>query len=520
MYLYHSIQRNAKVLGKQVATRDSGREHTWSELEQRIARLAGGLVAHGAQSGEHIAILSTNSARYLEYFYAVPWMGGVLVPLNIRWSLKENAYSIEDSGSTVLFVDDAFLEMGQQLVSSTEKIRFVVYMGDKETPEGMLNYEQLIEEGQPMPPERKGYDSLAGIFYTGGTTGFPKGVMLSHQSMWSSAMSLLASVASVGEQGCFLHAAPMFHLADAAFSQLATIAGLSHVFVPFFEPEAVVRTMEAERVTHMLLVPTMISMMLASPSFSQADSGSLKTIVYGASPMPEGTLNEAMAKLPDVGFVQVYGQSELGPLCTVLAPEYHVLEGSKAGKCRSAGRPGLCVNVEVQGPEGKELPRGKIGEIAASGPNTMMGYWNKPEQTAAALIDGWVMTGDIGYMDEDGFIFLVDRVKDMIISGGENVFSVEVESAISTHPAVLEAVVIGIPSEEWGEAVHAIVRLREGRDATKDDIVAHCRTLIAGYKMPRSLEFREEPFPTTGAGKLRKVDLRQPFWEGNQRAIH
>lgn len=150
----------------------------------------------------------------------------------------------------------------------------------------------------------------------------------------------------------------------------------------------------------------------------------------------------------------------------------------------------------------------------------MMGYWNKPEQTAAALIDGWVMTGDIGYMDEDGFIFLVDRVKDMIISGGENVFSVEIESAISTHPAVLEAVVIGIPSEEWGEAVHAIVRLREGRDATKDDIVAHCRTLIAGYKMPRSLEFREEPFPTTGAGKLRKVDLRQPFWEGNQRAIH
>lgn len=519
MYLYHSIQRNAKVLNKQVATVCTGRERTWGELEQRIAKLAGALAAHGVKAGEHAAILSVNSARYLEYFYAVPWMGGVLVPLNIRWSLKENAYSIEDSNSTVLFVDDMFLEMGRQLIAETDKIRLVIYMGEKETPEGMLGFEQLIEEGKTIAPVGKGYDSLAGIFYTGGTTGFPKGVMLSHQNMWTCAISVMADIGLTCEQDRYLHAAPMFHLADAAFSQSAAIGGLTHIFVPFFEPEAVINAIEMERVTHTLLVPTMINMMLASPSLSKADLSSVKTIVYGASPMPEGTLTEAMKKMPTVGFVQAYGQSELGPLCSVLSAEYHVLEGLKAGKLRSAGRPSYCVNVEIRGTDGQELPRGKVGEVAASGPNTMIGYWNKPDQTASTLIDGWVMTGDVGYMDEDGFIFLVDRAKDMIISGGENVFSVEVESALSTHPAVLESVVIGIPSDQWGESVHAIVRLKDGETATQEDIISHCRALIAGYKVPRSLDFRDEPFPVTGAGKLRKVDLRQPFWEGAERSI-
>ncbi|MCC1495944.1 long-chain-fatty-acid--CoA ligase [Alcanivorax sp. 1008] len=520
MYLYHSIQRNAKIFGKQIATVCSGRQYTWAETEQRIARLAGALAAHGVKAGEHLAILSTNSARYFEYFYAAPWVGAILVPLNIRWSVKENVYSIEDSNSTVLFVDDAFMEMGRQLTAETDRIRLTIYMGDKETPEGMLGFEQLIEKGEAIAPVASGYDSLAGIFYTGGTTGFPKGVMLSHQNMWTCAISVMANIGLNCENDRYLHAAPMFHLADAAFSQSAAIGGLTHVFIPFFEAESVIRTIETERVTHTLLVPTMISMLLASPSLSTADLSSLKTIVYGASPMPEGTLIEAMKKMPTVGFVQAYGQSELGPLCSILGAEWHVLEGPKAGKLRSAGLPGYCVNVEIRDADGQELPRGKVGEVVVCGPNSMMGYWNKPEQTASTLIDGWVMTGDVGYMDEDGFIFLVDRSKDMIISGGENVFSVEVESALSTHPAVMESVVIGIPDEQWGEAVHAIVRLKNGESATRESIISHCRTLIAGYKVPRSLEFREDPFPTTGAGKLRKVELRQPFWAGVDRGIN
>ncbi|MCC5859076.1 MAG: long-chain-fatty-acid--CoA ligase [Ectothiorhodospiraceae bacterium] len=520
MYIYNAIQRNAKILSNNIATVCSGRESTWAETQARVEKLASGLIAHNVNAGDHVAILALNSARYMEYFYAVPWMGGVLVPLNIRWSFRENVYALEDSECSVLFVDDAFLEMGQELLREAGKIHLAVYMGEKETPKGMVSFEQLIKEGTACPPAEQGYDSLVGIFYKGGTTGFPKGVMLSHRNLWTSAISVMADVRLTDEDGRYLHAAPMFHLADAAFSQSATIGGMTHVFVPFFEPSSVIRATEEHKVTHTLLVPTMISMLLTDTTLSTADMSSLRTIVYGASPMPIGTLREAIESLPHVGFVQAYGQSELGPLCSILSSKYHVLDGTGTGKIRSAGRPGYCVNVEVRDANGEEVERGFVGEIAVKGPNTMMGYWKKPDETRAVMIGGWILTGDVGYMDEDGFIYLVDRAKDMIITGGENVFSVEVENVISMHPAVLQSVVIAIPSEQWGESVHAIVRLKDGEEATEEEIIEHCRAHIAAYKAPRSVEFRQEPFPVTGAGKLRKVELREAYWKDRERAIN
>ena len=520
MHFYQALQRNASKFSNKIATSFGEREHTWKEVEDRVAKLAAALIAHGVQAKEHIAILSLNSNRYFEYFNATPWMGGVVVPLNIRWSLKENIYSLENSQSSVLFIDDAFLEMGLELAKSCPKLRLMVYMGDGETPEGMLNYEQLIATSTPVEPFHSSYDDLAGIFYTGGTTGFPKGVMLSHANIWTSSISVTAEMGLNNEEDSYLHAAPMFHLADIGVSYAMVISGIKQVFVPFFDPKSVIETIEKKQVNHVLLVPTMITILLATPELNNANLTSLKTIIYGASPMPEGTLIEAMDKMPTVSFIQAYGQSELSPLVSILPAKYHVLDGPMSGKLRSAGRPSYCVNVEIWDENGHCLPNGEIGEIAARGPNRMLGYWNNPEQTESAIVNGWVLTGDAGYMDDDGFIFLVDRVKDMIVTGGENVFSAEVENALSHHPAIQESVVIGIPSEQWGESVHAIVRLNQGQNPTEREITEHCREYIAGYKVPHSIEFRTEPFPMTGAGKLRKVELRAPYWENQKRAIN
>ncbi len=520
MYYYQTLQRNATILPNLPGTIFGNRQHTWSEVEQRVAKLASGLVNQGISTGENVAILAMNSDRYYEYLNAIPWIGSAVVPLNIRWSLKENIYSLENSQTTVLFVDDTFLEMGKELVQACTNIKLVIYMGDKETPNNMVNFESLINNSQPMEPVNCNYEKLAGIFYTGGTTGFPKGVMLSHRNLWSSAISVCAEMGLNKEGERYLHAAPMFHLADVGVSYAMLIGGLTQVFVPFFDPKTVIETIAKKQITHTLLVPTMITLLLTSPDLENADLSSLAMVIYGASPMPEGTLIEAMSKMPTVGFVQAYGQSEMSPLISILPAKYHVLEGEHSGKLRSAGRPGYGVSVEIRDKAGNKVKAGEVGEIATQGANSMMGYWNNPEQTQSTIIDNWVMTGDAGYMDEDGFIFLVDRVKDMIVTGGENVFSAEVENALSHHPAVQESVVIGIPSEKWGETVHAIVRLNDGTNASEEQIIAHCREHIAGYKLPQSIEFRQEPFPVTGAGKLRKVELREPYWANSERSIN
>ncbi|KOY00764.1 long-chain-fatty-acid--CoA ligase [Pseudomonas nunensis] len=520
MYLFQSLKRNAQVTPNHIATVDGARRQTWAELHDRVAKFAGALVALGGQSGDRVAILALNSDRHFELCFSVPWATRVIVPLNTRWSIKENVYSLQDSGATVLVVDDAFKGIAQEIFRQVDSLQTLIYMGDGDTPEGMLSYETLLASATPAEASRADYSDLAGIFYTGGTTGFPKGVMLSHQNLWSSAMSVMAGI-TVNEPGTvYLHAAPMFHLADLTFSIANSIAGSTHVFVPAFEPGNVLATIAEHKVTDLLLVPTMISMLLSHPALADADVSSVRKMVYGASPMPEGTLVRAIEGFKNVDFYQAYGQTELGPIATILKPQYHVIEGPNARRLRSAGQAAYCVELKIVGDEGQALAVGGIGEVAVRGPNAMLGYWNSPEQTKAALVDGWVMTGDAGYLDDEGFLFLVDRVKDMIVSGGENVFSAEVESAISKHPAIHEVVVIGIPSEQWGESVHAIVRLRDSAGATEQEVIDHCRQYIAGYKCPRSVVFREEPFPMTGAGKLRKVELREVYWRDRQRAIN
>jgi len=370
-----------------------------------------------------------------------------------------------------------------------------------------------------MPDARRGGQELAGIFYTGGTTGFPKGVMLTHANMVTSALGALASGEFFTPGGRYLHAAPMFHLADIAGWVAQTLRGGTHVIVPMFEPVAVMKAIAAHRVTDVLLVPTMIQMLVDHPAVGEHDLSSLNRLLYGASPIPEAVLDRAMKALPQVGFVQAYGMTELSPIATLLGPEDHGAAGREAGLLRSAGRAAPHAEVRIVDAEGVEVPRGEVGEIVVRGGHVTPGYWNKPEETAAALRDGWMHTGDGGRMDAHGYVYIVDRIKDMIVSGGENVYSVEVENAVARHAAVAACAVIGVPDAEWGERVHAVVVCKPGAQATEAEIREHAKTLIAGYKAPRSVEF-VEALPVSGAGKILKRELRKKYWEGTDRAVN
>lgn len=518
MYLTQSIKTHGQTNFNGIATVCGDRRRTWGEYLDRIARLAGALRELGVRTGDRVAILALNSDRYLEYYYACFWAGSVVVPMNLRWSEAENAYSLNDSGAATIFVDDKFVPKMPSILAETDGVKNLIYLGDGDIPEGWHGYEDLIGSCEPVEDAGSGGEDLAGIFYTGGTTGFPKGVMLPHRGLWSSAVGVAYSF-KFNSNTRYLHAAPMFHIADNAFSMGTMVAGGTHCFIPAFDPAKTVEAIELHEITDTLLVPTMVKMMLDSPALESAKLASLKQIVYGASPMPESVIRECLKRLPHVGFTQAYGQTELSPLCTLNPQQYHVFDGPNAGKVRSAGRAALCNEIKIVDANGVEMPRGEIGEVVARGPNAMLGYWKKPEETSAVLREGWVHTGDGAYMDDDGFIFIVDRLKDMIISGGENIYSAEVESAISLHAGVKDVAVIGVPSEKWGESVHAIVISREDADVSEEDIISHARGMIAHYKCPRSVEFRTAPFPLSGAGKVLKRDLRAPFWEGKERQI-
>jgi long-chain acyl-CoA synthetase len=518
MAITQGLRRALQINRNGTATMCGERRRTWQEFGERVARLAGALSNLGLDTGERVAILALNSDRYLEVYYAVAWAGGIIVPINIRLAPPEISYILNDSGASILVVDDAFAAMLPALSGNLDTVTQIIFAGDGLTPTGVRNYEELLAVATPVPDAERRGDDLAGIFYTGGTTGQAKGVMLTHGNLLSQAVNGLGA-ARWHEGTVYLHAAPMFHLADCGATFLLTMCGGCHAFIPRFDPADTLRAIQAYRVTYIVLVPTMIAMLVNFSGVEHYDLASLELMIYGGSPMPEALIARALDVLPGCEFIQIYGQTELSPAATCLEARHHTLDGPLASKLRSAGRPMPGVALMIVDGDDQELPRGTVGEIVVRGPNVMKGYWNKPEATAQALRGGWMHTGDAGSMDEDGFVYIVDRLKDMIISGGENIYSAEVENAIYQHPAVAMCAVIGIPSEMWGEAVHAIVVPKEGQSVDAETIIGHCKELIANYKCPRSVEIRRQPLPISGAGKILKSELRRPFWEGHEHRV-
>jgi long-chain acyl-CoA synthetase len=385
-----------------------------------------------------------------------------------------------------------------------------VLVADQDVDLGVerVEWEDLLT-GPRREPRDHAPDTLAAISYTGGTTGRPKGVMLSHGNLLANAQHNLVATGHRADQR-WLHVCPMFHVAGIANLIACTWVGAEQVLLPRFDPRAVLETIEHERITHTVLVPTMLAMLLDAPGSEHADLSSLRHVQYAASPISPELQQRVLGRLPECDVAQFYGMTEAAPTVTHLTPEDHRRGGERLG---SVGTPVPGVQVEIRGPEGEP------GELYIRGPNIMLGYWNRPEATAEALVDGWYRSGDIARADADGYLYMVDRAKDMIISGGENVYSIEVEAVLAGHPAVAEAAVFGIPDERWGEAVHAAVTLRPGSEADADSLIEHCRERIAGFKAPRSIDLRAEPLPKSGAGKVLKNRLRDPYWEGRERRV-
>ncbi|MDD2058648.1 long-chain-fatty-acid--CoA ligase [Pseudomonas sp. GD03860] len=519
MYITQGLHRHMQSRPHAVAIRAEGRSTTYAEYGDRVARLAGALKGLGVASGDRVAMLALNCQRYLEYYLAVPWADAVVNPVNFRWSVAEIVYSLDDSETTVLIVDDQHKDIGRTILEQAQTLRHVIYAGNGPTPAGMLDYETLIANSAAVEDARRGGDALLGIFYTGGTTGFPKGVMLSHTNVGFSAMNSVCS-GRCGADARFLHSMPMFHLADFAAMVSLFITGGTHIILPGFTPKSALEAIEQEQVTEVLLAPTMIQMLLdcQQRECAHIDLSALKRVGYGASTITPSLLDRARTMFPNAEFSQGYGMTELAPVATTLGPAHHTAEHQASGKMYSAGLPGVCVEVRIVDAHDNEVPRGTVGEIIVRGPNVMLGYWKKPEATAEALRGGWMHTGDGGYMDDDGFVYVCDRLKDMVVSGGENIYSAEVETAIASHPAVAQSAVIGIPCKKWGESVHAVIVLKPGMTASGEEIIGHCRERIAGYKVPRSIEFRDG-LPLTSVGKVLKTELRKPFWKNQTRGI-
>jgi long-chain acyl-CoA synthetase len=510
MRLTQGLQRAAWLSPSVTATIFGERRRTWSEIFARVQRLAGALVALGLKPGDRVYALAANSDYYVEYYYAVIWAGGVVVPGNTRWAGPEHDFAIADSGSTILFVDGHHHAVLSTLQTAAGLP--TICMDVPDVPHHHLDIEALIEQYEPVAELSGAGDDLMSIFYTGGTTGRSKGVMLSHNSL---AINYMCStlVRPIRHDAIFLHSAPMFHLADAAMLFGITNTAGTHAIIPQFSAAAMVDIIERERVNIIVVVPTMFSMLGEYLANSPADLTSVTRVSYGAAPISEDLLHKGMRFFPNAEFAQAYGQTELSPAATVLESQFHDAGGSFGhSKLRSAGRALPFVDIQIWSENGEPLAVGEVGEIVVDSPGRMLGYWNQPELTELAIVNGWLKTGDAGYFDADGFLYVVDRVKDMIISGGENIYCAEVENALASHSSVQECAVIGVPDDHWGERVHAVIRLKPGTEADEGQIIAHCRKLIATYKCPRSIAFFEQPLPLSAAGKILKTELRKPYW--------
>ena len=485
------------------------RRSTWAQTADHVGRLAGGLRALGVRDGDRVAVLAANSDRYLELYLAVPWSGGVIVPLNSRWTAEENRLAIEDCEPTVICVGEGVDPASLALIEALGATISTVLMTDAPAPEGWTPWAALAAADPIEDAGRRGSD-LFGIFYTGGTTGRSKGVMLSHGGVVSNSLAMRET--GLFPQGCAgLIIPPLFHLAAGGAMSSMLLAGGAVVILPSFDPETALATISEQGVTDVLLVPTMIQMLLDSPGFAPERLGGLQRIVYGASAIAESTLDRIIAAAPHIDFHQAYGMTEVSCAATLLAPAFHLGEHRAAGRHRSAGQAMSITQLMIVDPAGEPVPTGGVGEILIRGSGLMLGYWRQPELTAEALAGGWMHTGDGGRMDELGFVYVVDRLKDMIVTGGENVYSAEVESALARHPDIAQCAVIAVPDPRWGERVHADIVLRPGATLTEDEVIAHCRAAIAGYKCPRSMTFWTTPLPMSAAGKIAKQALRDRF---------
>jgi long-chain acyl-CoA synthetase len=492
----------------------TGATTTYGEHGSRVLRLASAMRKElGIEPGDRVAVMSLNSAGFEELYHAGMLGACVLNPLNLRFAPRELTHVLSDSATKVVFVDVWFAGV-IDAVRAAAGVEKVVLMGEGDVPHDH-SYEDLVAAGEELVPTEPEESDPALLMYTGGTTGLPKGVLLTQRNLMLTAYHIGMAVGLERDE-VYLVQVPMFHAASMGAIVAVPTTGGRLVTVPVFDPGGVMKACEEHGCTNTIMVPTMLAMTFGHPEYAPERMRSLQRLTYGASPMPRPVLDRLRKEQPQLELFQGYGMTESAALVSILLPEDHLRED----KLASAGRPVQGTVVQIQDEGGNPLPTGEVGEVCLRGGQFMQEYWRRPEETAEAFRDGWYHSGDAGRLDDEGYLYLVDRTKDMIVTGGENVYSTEVEQAVASHPAVAQVAVIGIPHELYGEAVHAIVVLVPDATATEEELIAHCRGLIAGYKVPKSVAFRDEPLPLSGAMKVLKRELRAPYWEGRDRGVN
>lgn len=493
-----------------------GRKYSFVEINERVNRLANALLNLGVQKGDRIAILQVNCPQYLETYYATAKMGAIFAPLNFRAKQEELSYMLANAEANTIFTGDRYIDLVKAMLPELPLIKNVIFIDSKQN--GMLYYDDLLVSGSPDEVITEIDDNDVSILmYTAGTTGRPKGVPLTHNSFSAYVMENVEpadpDVAEVN-----LLTVPLYHVAGVQAMLAAIYGGRTLAMMRQFEVKEWMETVQREKATRAMLVPTMLKRVIDDPDFAKYDLSSLRVITYGAAPMPFEVIKKAIEVMPDVRFINAFGQTETASTITTLGPEDHILTGTEEEKekklkrlASSIGRPLPDVEMKVIDEDGRELPLGEIGEIVARGPRVMSGYWKDAEKTAQALTpDGWLRTSDMGYRDEEGYFYLAGRADDMIIRGGENISPEEVENVLYSHPKVEEAAVIGVPDPEWGQEPRAIVVLKKGESATAEEIMEFCRGRLSGFKRPRSVIFVDS-LPRNPMGKILKRVLRQEY---------
>ncbi len=501
MHVWNLLERALDLHPARTAVIDGGLRLSYREFAGRCRALSCEIRAAGLRAGERVAILDLNTARFLEAYFAAAGAGVVLVPLNFRLAPPEIAWILRDSGARLLLANLELAELARAALDAPTPVEQVLWSGAREMAPAASVFE---------PPATRP-DELAHLYYTSGTTGRPKGVMLTHRNVVTHALAAIAEL-SLCERDVWGHFAPLYHLADAWATFAVTWAGGTHLCLPRFEESAVLGAIERERVTITNLVPTMLNRLVSFPCVERRDFTSLRRMLSGGAPIAPELVRRIM-EVFRCEYVQTYGMTETSPYLTLslLTEELLRLPAAEQFAARAkTGRPFLAVELRVVDEQGRPVESDGqcVGEIQARGETVTPGYWNRPEETAAAFTaDGWLCTGDLATLDARGYLDIVDRKKDVILTGGETVYSTEVEHALAEHPAVLEAAVFGAPDPEWGECVRAAVVLRPGQATSQSELALFCRQRLGGFKVPRQIEFLPE-LPRTGSGKIQKSALR------------
>jgi long-chain acyl-CoA synthetase len=491
----HSLGRAARYFPESTALVSDRARSTFRELYARVARIVAALTEHGFEAGDRVAILLPNEPDYIELIYACAWLGVIAVPLNTRLSAVEIDRVLTDANPGGLIRHSS-------LPRPTAHVPWQL----------ILDQEALDVGDDACPAPIYDPDAVLALIYTSGTTGRPKGVEVTHANILENVYHTNFWL-PYDQESVHLHAAPIFHIADFPIMFAAPAFGANQVTIPKFNPQTFCEAVQREHVSHTVLVPTMINLLMQFPGLNSYDLSTFEHLGYGGSPMAPELVHRTRQVLPNLKLVQVYGLSETGFL-TGLQDHEHTED-----KLISCGRPCLGTDVLVVDESGREVETGQIGELVARGANVMRGYCNKPQETSLAFRDGMFRTGDIGYQDANGYFYILDRVKDMIVTGGENVYSGEVEAVIYGHTAVREVAVFGIPDPKWGEIVKACVVLKPGKTLSADELMAFCRQSLAKYKIPRRIDFSETELPKSGSGKILKKVLRDPAWARQERAV-